>query len=52
MDSEKYAYKPTKLAALPQHLLGKLSVDSRECIERLIAHDEPAPIESVITQLS
>jgi hypothetical protein len=48
MESEKYLYRPTKLAALPGHLLSKLTLESRGCIERLIAHDEPAPIEYVL----
>ena len=45
MNSEKYVYEPTKLDALPEHLLGKLTPESRGCIERLLAHDEPEPIE-------
>jgi hypothetical protein len=48
MDGEKYLYLPTKpasLASIPGHLLGKLTPESRECIQRLIEHDEPAPIE-------
>lgn len=48
MDSEKYLYRPTKLAALPDYLLSKLTLESRGCIERLIAHDEPASIEYVL----
>lgn len=45
MNSEKYVYEPTKLDALPEHLLGKLTPESRGCIERLLAHDEPEPID-------